>query len=49
MHIHQRAPDSSAWGYKQKLIALLKARGVPYDQLAREFDAGERKLHTEQY
>jgi ankyrin repeat protein len=49
MHIHQTDPNAPAWGYKQKLIAILKERGVPYDQLARDFDAGERKPHLEQY
>ena len=49
MHIHQTARELPAWEYKQKLIAILKERGVPYDKLAQEFDAGDRTPHFEQY
>lgn len=45
MHVHQTSKDLPAWDYKQKLMAILKAKGVPYDKLASAFDAGDRTPH----
>lgn len=49
MHSHKTARELPAWEHKQKLISILKARGVPYDKLASDFDAGDRTPHFDQY
>jgi hypothetical protein len=42
-------PSQNPKDDRAHLIQLLKARGVPYDALIKDFEAGKREFHFEQY